>query len=730
VTDAEIGTDGAGVPLVRTRIEIAFTPGATVAELNALIDSVGGRIISMLENVASVVVLIPDPGSGEALDALVAGLEAAPQVRYVRKAYLHEPGELPTNYDPVGSADLSRIDHALAIRAPAAWDARAAIQSASIPTVVVHDWFGDGPPDAAIAATAPAGDFGTTGLGDDGSHGYHVLGTIAAAFGGPMTDRGVATGMFPATVPARVIDRRELDSLTANNLAIQALKTAPGNAILNTSIGYVCGVPDTDVRNSAVSWIEKVRGTGLEDRTLHLTAAGNIRSDCPEVVDAETAMSYAAAALLQGLEDATGAPVPNLTNVLAVENAVNGLGPDHGPICLNATAKYGGHLAGIGTDVWSLTSASTTAGNKTGASMATPQVAGLAAYLWAIDPTLTPQALADLLTTTAVPLDDVTGTAPTCNPTVLPAPVVDAYAAALSLDQAVLPTPATAPVRRAILDAFGDGPFDEFDLEAYLIEYIENYVDGSNHGAPREPTTLDWGRFDLNGDGVTGGSTQRPFDLDRVGSSQYGPSEYSIVAADIDGRQHAFDERNLTDLEILCYYAYSRLYTGIPGKPAELIDPSWCNPVELEVTFSTAVQAGSTTPLFVRAFRRDPAGEEQPLAGAVIELNPSGGTVGDFGGVLDAEGFFETTATPFQGPRRSRSRSSCEQRTVGRSSRRTRWSPVSLLQRTGPGRWTSPRFACSAAPLPTRCRPSGATGSPTATIPSPTRTWSRLPSFR
>ena len=50
-------------------------------------------------------------------------------------------------------------------------------------------------------------------------------------------------------------------------------------------------------------------------------------------------------------------------------NRLNVATPPYAPACLNQNSKRPGDLSGIGTAVWSLTSATTTAGNLTGTSM-------------------------------------------------------------------------------------------------------------------------------------------------------------------------------------------------------------------------------------------------------------------------------------------------------------------------------------------------------------------------
>ena len=365
------------------------------------------------------------------------------------------------------------------------------------------------------------------------------------------------TGLVPGTVPMRVVDRRVVDALSADVRAIQILKSASGNAVFSTSIIYTaCNLPELVARVDALSWVEKVRAAGLEDRTLHLTCAGNVNPACAADVDARKGGPYAAAALLPLTSIPLGTPVTNLANVLAIENAVNTAGPAFSPQCLSSAAKRPGQLAGIGTNVFSLTDRTGSAGDKSGCSMATPQVAGLAAYLWSIAPAMTRQQVAGVLQATAVPLTG-TGGGPGCA-AVDPKPVVDAYAAVLALDAASLPTPATAPVRHAIINVDDTGIFDEDDL----FEWVNILID-PNTGSIQEPSDPEYQRYDLNGDGFTGGaSRRRPFDLDRAGSTRFGASQLGQVTQGVEGISVPFDESGLTDLDILCYYAYSDLYEG------------------------------------------------------------------------------------------------------------------------------------------------------------------------
>ena len=194
--------------LVRTQVELAFRKDATVGAVNDLLDRIGGRIVSSRQGVLILVVRIPDPGSAAALDLLLAELAAEPVVRMVNRVHLLEPTELPAIIEP-GTDTMKFVHQHLAVRAHAAWNARAALASATPPTLVVADLFGDGPPiDDLFGVTATAADFGAD---LPNHHGYLVVGIAAGAFdpvggvnGGEDPDR--VTGMFPGTIPLRAAD--------------------------------------------------------------------------------------------------------------------------------------------------------------------------------------------------------------------------------------------------------------------------------------------------------------------------------------------------------------------------------------------------------------------------------------------------------------------------------------------------------------------------------------------
>lgn len=579
--------DGARVH--RGEIEIAFDPAATVAELNALLERLGARIVDMLPDHPQVVVRIPDPGSLAALRALVDDLVSDPIVDFVLLSLvveppvtdLDDPAELGGLALPGGAGTrYHRIDHQLAIRAHAAWNAREAIvERDRRPWLVVPDFYGAGQPDPAYYdATFAVTDFAT---GAPHSHGYHVLGIMIGAFdttigtpaaGSLEQENDDVTGVVPATLRARVVDLQAENTMPRNmNRTIarinRILFVDPGaRIVVNTSLGN-----RTWVETFARSWTRKVRGwldattvgAGLEHRFLHFTTAGNADFDAagnevgrwPAVVNSPFA--YAA---LGDMSSTLFRDYPNLTNTLVVENRRSTLhttgGPRPLPSCASDGSIMGGTLSAIGTRVYSFGTTVDrvrevhdihTPDFKTGTSMASPQAAGVAALMWSLAPSLSVPQVRDLLLATA--LDDPGGTGAGCN-AAAPQPVVDAYAAALAAGGDA--------AWRAILDVDGNGRFDEGDLELFVAAFADL-------GA-----TLDYGRFDLNGDGFTGELT-RSERVDLDGDGSYGRVNLSVVDRLGRGVGRSFDEVAVNDFEVLCYHAYSAPYAGDPDARNALI---------------------------------------------------------------------------------------------------------------------------------------------------------------
>jgi hypothetical protein len=168
-------------------------------------------------------------------------------------------------------------------------------------------------------------------------------------------------------------------------------------------------------------------------------------------------------------------------------------------------------------------------------SFAAPQIAGLAAYVWALRPELSAAQVVSILEDTAVS-DPACGSDP---------PIVDAYAAVLGVDR-----PSDLRVRRAILDIDGDGDFDTLDALVFLDNFAMNFG-------------LNYSRYDLNGDGYTqrpsgAGAPRRLFDANASGNAV-----------------------PMTDQEILCYFVTTSLFESHPDVPTPIAERCLINQAPL-----------------------------------------------------------------------------------------------------------------------------------------------------
>jgi hypothetical protein len=558
-----------GQTIVRTKLAILFKPAATEDEVNGLLSRINAIITASIAGARSVSIRIPDPGSVAALNAIITDIKSEIFVEAVLKSWQIQPKALPDNVSEKNTDDLKIIDNQLAIGGPAAWNAKEAIVAA--PNVLISDGFGYGGSqldsflNANISGTVYSGAAATNP--DD--HGYHVAGILNGSFGGGSSTAALVTGIFPGQSNLYIIDdSHPISEYDWKVLLLLTAETMGGTVIMNTSLGWTCANTTTtgtcnetiDVMEAAITWADMVRSAAMESRIFHATAAGNRENPRYDARDTETVSDFSAAATMTAMATADGIPVPALTNTVSVENLSGTGGHPRRIRCLDVNSFVGGTLSAIGTDVTSLSFTGTA--TYSGTSMATPQVAGLSAYLLAIDPTLSPQDIKKILLDTAQTVPTNGGV--DCSDWGSPAPAIDAYAAVLALDNASALTGSSrtdAPVRNAILDiADGsgllgkNGQFDEFDLMYFTKEIDAGTEESRNH-----EEVARYSRSDLNGDGYNGGREgfKQKFNLD----IDYPPT-FTTVKQTIEGQEVEFDENSVTDNDILCYYAYSNLYTG------------------------------------------------------------------------------------------------------------------------------------------------------------------------
>jgi hypothetical protein len=687
--------------LLLTRVEVALAAAATVGQFNAAATAVEATGISFSEAGSPFVTLIvPRQASGAALMALVERLRAQPGIVFATPAWQLSAFWLPG--EGTGNAhDPELLGHLLPARFPAAWNASFSETGQRLrttrnctpaeATVIVADLFESLPAGAGSQYDAFAGAqrFGRFDAGGY-LHGWRVAATLAASF-----DDQRPTGATPLTdcVDFVLVDLSGLSYRQAVVLVKRAIDAQPAFAplIVNLSVGFVanfCG-PNGDSActqlavdaaptsflemqmwnrvMAAIDWATMTSAT-LDQRLLLVQAAGNEAAFLPEngglgllfpgIRQADLSSPWALATRLDSLDqlfapDAvvaqglwTGTPVhslllspasyqflashaqqqvtrvPDLSNLLLVGAATHGVLPEQ--VSEWPASNEGSALLAVGEQVVVLD------GLIDGTSFAAPQVSGLAAYLWT---------LSELEENN----HSTSETARLIKATVTPGSLIDAYAATLALDVVL---PHFGPdIRQALLDVTGDDLFNEEDLFRFEAAYG---LDDPN--TPSIPESRNYGRFDLNGDGATGGIPTAVFDLDRNQLTPGGTPVINTVDRDIEGYPVTFNEAALSDIQILCYYAYSTLYADGSPTPAQeqartaILGPDHCVGARLNTLFPAQVSGSATLDVTVEV----PAGGGQyaPAPNMLVTFTPTCGSVSPTSGRTGAEGNLSTTVTP------------------------------------------------------------------------------------
>jgi len=651
------------------RISALPAPGATVGALNAALDTHGARIVSMREGAPHLTLVVPPQPDHAAARALADALQATDAILLAFPAYgarMELPGEgLPR----VGEPRMDPVpDHLARLRAPAAGNVRGLAATTATPiTVLVPDGYHQLVPHPDIPAQSFAAGPGGVITGPSpggthfGNHGFHVSGILAAD-----TEAGEYDGAHPAPAPSLLRLRSiAIAGLTYdelfNELAVQM--PATGMAVINASLGYndptFARVPLIQRAIDAASY--RLAMTGHAGRLLLVASAGNDGAAEGDGALARYSSAFNVSAGFADLgaladEDTTATASQRLelelllaaypetgvqpTNVLRVGSS-DLAGERSVFSCAGADVRVIGERipgpCGV-EDPSHATNPDDCDGSIArywGTSMAAPQVAGIAAYLWNLSPTRTPEEIRTILHDAYVF---------SSNPGIL-----DAYLAVLALDRSM----DDPRVRMALLDVADgsgnpgtNGAFDDHDLRLFLDQFDAH--------APRRGVDPDHSRYDLNGDGYTGAVGFEPFDLD-VNETPI----FSTVSQDIEGRPTSFDETSLDDRQILCYYAYSSLYTGDEDLRRQYFADDHGQPQQYLVgalEWEYVAYDGFASPLRVRAGYLSEAGTdrgdgEEPdwTAGIDVVIGVTGGAATVTSGETDADGWFDTTITPDSG---------------------------------------------------------------------------------
>jgi hypothetical protein len=685
--------------LILTRLDVVIAADATVAQVNDALARISATtIVAMRAGTPAFTVAVPRQASADALVILAATLEAQPGILAAL------PGRAPLfSVGPPSPADSdANLRYLQNARFPAAWNARRAAGDCANDkiTVIVADAF-HRPADVLytnfptqVPAVQELGS-GSAAAGTGGFHGYDVLTTLAAKL-----DTTAPTGAnpFPECLHLKAVQVAGLTPYSITAEIEAALATSGGKTVVNASFGWdACGTPDAAGVHPACTlanlnapsahlraiWAAMQRHSlaPFADRVLVVSTAGN-EADKPIAAaylgtglaplgsafniaaTADGTMSFATdTTKWEPTPSCTVPPcLPSLTatplQAIQVERTLFTLGAaattptanvlvvgsvDNFLLDRSAFSDFGASVLAVGEGVPTLLGVPVN-----GTSFSAPQVAGLASYLWLLSPELRNRPARD--TIAAIKANASNGLV--VDGVAIADGLINAYSTVLSLDEPVPVTPSTAKIRLAMLDVagqvdaggnvIGDGRFDLTDLQAYRASYLDAV------GTPIEPTTRDYSRFDLNGDGFTGGSRTTRMDLDPSGSTRFGAPELNSFNRQFAGVAVTYNELAVTDAKVLCFYATSALYTGTDLAARDELLSELCPAVAVSAQLPNPIAGPQTLTVGVQA----PAASGGLLALApnlLVELSPTCASVSAASGFTDANGQFTATVTPANG---------------------------------------------------------------------------------
>ena len=688
--------------VILTRLEADIAADATVAQVNAALVRVRGGIVSMLAGSLGLTIGVPRQANLADLQALANILGGMPGIHFAGLSHVANPDAL------FPSTDVGAARHLVPTKFPAAWNAHALLngcQSHPVP-VLIPDYYGPRP--LAFDAVFPGfGDL-TNGVQSSIVHGYNMMAILAApgessptAGANPFFD---CLSLRPIQIANKnnygVQDELVLSFPPGEKFIVNFSLGSQSSCEDDTGAVVDCTPALVDVietplqrARTAVRWKQISRSRWSD--FLVAAAAGNARDEglsgagiypglgraanenemavasqpdpffgfaqdadqwAPNAFFAELNFPSLQASdaemgllqqdiLLAGLNTAVADNVVVVGSTTTLDPAtVPQNSPGFDELSESSFSNSDPDVRAVGERVSNVCLA-VPCPARSGTSDAAPQVAGLASYLWLLSPDL--RARPSSVTKQAIVMNTRDGQHANR--------LLDAYATVLSLDAATLPDATSAPVRRAILDANDDGVFDERDLAPFVGHYFVlnpngkvNFVPGANGRlVPQDvlPAIADFSRYDLNGDGFTGGLNTDRFDLDRVGSTQYGATRYTTVQQDIEGQAVSFPEDDLTDAQILCYYAYSDVYTGSSDARSDLLAGLCGAHVTVSVTPAAVTLAGGATQQFVATVH----GTADPLVTWSVS---GGGTISQTGLFTagNAAGIFTARATSVADP--------------------------------------------------------------------------------
>ena len=579
--------------LMLTRLTAYVNPAATVAEVNDALTANNVRIVTMWSGLPAMTLKIPRVSDLAAAETVADTLQATNAFQLVTptwevQADPVESGPVPQPLGVTGPTTLS--EHLLLQQFTVSWHGveAARLKNNKVPVLVPDAYFSRVPhPLIPSQVFVGSGRTITQSFAGKyiGNHGFHVSGIIGAK------ETFDVAGIHPDTSLIRILSHPILGYSMVDMMYALVLEFPPtGQFVLNTSFGYADQdfSDNSKARRASETALWRTLTFEASTRFFHATAAGNAGQTQGDGGESRytspfnISRNYADLRVLAAEDEfAFQDEQQNFENLMSLLPHVDFL-PDNVMTVGSSTnggqrSLFSNRSADVRVIAENVRSACVkqdpdcngSYGMQTGTSMAAPQVAGLAAYLMSLDPTLTPTQVRDRIQRG---FDEN------------PGGVFKAYSVVLGTDASIT----SAPFRKAVFDVTDatldfdepDGVFDENDIELYLsqLEFYSNELD------------QDYSRYDLNGNGITRLADQGRFDLD-----VNNPPAWTTVSLTIEGETVTFDENDVSDLDILCYYAFSSLYQGSAAARLELLREACGIGTAGEIIVSTRASSASAS---------------------------------------------------------------------------------------------------------------------------------------
>ena len=603
--------------VILTRLDVVLDPTATVGQVNAALEQIGAKIVTSQSGSPMVTVEVARQADASKLADIAAQLTQLPGIITAftgKEAQTRAIPDFANASPPVDNQSIAFLQNS---KFPAAWNAGGLLNDclANPVNLIIVDKFGSlssmgAAMRARIAKEFPQYTLKGSVLDDGEAHGWNVAAIAAAEFS---TSDSTGAMPFSGCLNLTLLSVSGLtysQQLTEIATFVRTLGSAP--AILNYSLGFkdrcdtgctTATVADGSKLNEfkaitssserawmALGW--KLTTRNIWNQLVIVTAAGDEAGQelsrtyrALGIARYNSALSYvtdsdfiASTQTNWGADTDPGAKFiqtdsTELAKLRRMESFLASAGVDKTPASNVIMVGQGAGSpsdSGVSIDV-SAQNLPDLSGKAlvSGSSFAAPQVSGLAAYLWALDGI----GLRDAV--------NVLATAPVIHAIVNSAAIdastgdhqLDALAAALSLDSDAASEPPQALVRAAMLDFNDDGFFNQDDLT--LFANVANLSTAPD--AFTQSTEVAFNRLNLHGmGGLSGVLASGKFDLDVENSNYLGAANYSTVNLKIGTDEIALDENNISNTQILCYYAYSPLYLGDEATRDKLLPPGVC----------------------------------------------------------------------------------------------------------------------------------------------------------